>query len=247
MPLLEASNLRVGYGELPVLYDVSLTVEEGAILVILGLNGAGKTTTLHTLAGVLRPWQGEIRFGEEDVTNAGVEAMVVRGVVLVPEGRHVFPNLSVEDNLRVGAWVRRRDANRVNSSLARSFSYFPLLEERRNQLAGNLSGGEQQMLAIARGLMGEPKLLLIDEASLGLAPTVWLNVLDVIREINRDGVTVVLNEQNIASLDLADRVIVLQKGAVAYEGHPRKLRTSSARRQELLGLGGAQGAEQVAR
>jgi branched-chain amino acid transport system ATP-binding protein len=237
MALLEVSGLRVGYGELPVLHGMSFSVEEGETAVVLGLNGAGKTTTVLTLAGMIDPWEGSISYAGEDVTHTEVEAMVARGVVLVPEGRRVFPNLSVEENLRVGAWVKRKDKDYIEEQMQRCFRYFPRLEERRDQIAGTLSGGEQQMLAISRGIMGNPKLLLIDEASLGLAPVIVRDVLKVVREISADGVTVVLNEQNIGSLRLADKAFVIQKGTLVYSGSGSELRESADMRRELLGVG----------
>jgi branched-chain amino acid transport system ATP-binding protein len=237
MALLEVSGVRVGYGSLPVLYGVDLSVEEGETTVVLGLNGAGKTTTVLTLAGVMRPWEGTITYDGEDVTKVDVEGMVKRGVTLVPEGRRVFPNLPVEENLRVGGWNKRKDSDFIAEQLQRCYAYFPRMGERRDQIAGTLSGGEQQMLAISRGLMSGPRLLMIDEASLGLAPVIVADVLNVVREINADGVTVILNEQNIGSLRLADRAIVIQKGVFIYNGPAKELRESKEMRRELLGVG----------
>jgi branched-chain amino acid transport system ATP-binding protein len=237
MALLEASGVRVGYGSLPVLYGIDLSVEEGETTVVLGLNGAGKTTTVLTLAGVMRPWEGTITYDGEDVTKVDVEGMVARGVTLVPEGRRVFPNLPVEENLRVGAWNKRKDKDFIEEQLQRCYNYFPRMGERKDQIAGTLSGGEQQMLAISRGLMSDPKLLMIDEASLGLAPVIVGDVLNVVRDINADGVTVILNEQNIGSLRLADRAIVIQKGVFIYNGPAKELRESKEMRRELLGVG----------
>jgi branched-chain amino acid transport system ATP-binding protein len=237
MALLEAKGVRVGYGSLPVLYGVDFSVEEGETTVVLGLNGAGKTTTVLTLAGVMRPWEGSITYDGEDVTKVDVEGMVARGVTLVPEGRRVFPNLPVEENLRVGAWIKRKDKDFIEEQIQRCYTYFPRMGERRDQIAGTLSGGEQQMLAISRGLMSDPKLLMIDEASLGLAPVIVGDVLNVVRDINADGVTVILNEQNIGSLRLADRAVVIQKGVFIYNGPAKELRESKEMRRELLGVG----------
>jgi branched-chain amino acid transport system ATP-binding protein len=230
-------GLKVGYGSLPVLYGIDMEINEGETAVVLGLNGAGKTTTVLTLAGMMRPWEGRIVFDGEDVTKTPVEAMVKRGVVLVPEGRRVFPNLPVEENLRVGSWVRRHDRDFVDAQIERCYQYFPRLEERRKQIAGTLSGGEQQMLAISRGLMARPRLLMIDEASLGLAPVIVQQVLEVVREINEDGVTVILNEQNVGSLRLADKAYVIQKGVLVYSGPAEELRNSKEMRREFLGVG----------
>ena len=235
--LLAVENLKVGYGSLPVLYGIDMSVNEGETAVVLGLNGAGKTTMVLTLAGMMRPWEGRIMYAGQDVTKTPVEQMVARGAVLVPEGRRVFPNLPVEENLRVGAWVRRHDKDFVDSQIERCYRYFPRLEERRNQIAGTLSGGEQQMLAISRGLMAGPKLLMIDEASLGLAPVIVQQVLEVVREINADGVTVILNEQNVGSLRLADKAFVIQKGVLVYSGPADELRESKEMRREFLGVG----------
>ena len=234
---LSVEGLKVGYGSLPVLYGIDMEVNEGETAVVLGLNGAGKTTTVLTLAGMMRPWEGRIVFDGEDVTKTPVEAMVKRGAVLVPEGRRVFPNLPVEENLRVGSWVRRRDRDFVDAQIERCYKYFPRLEERRKQIAGTLSGGEQQMLAISRGLMARPRLLMIDEASLGLAPVIVQQVLEVVREINEDGVTVILNEQNVGSLRLADKAYVIQKGVLVYSGTAAELRESKEMRREFLGVG----------
>ena len=234
---LEVEGLKVGYGTLPVLYGIDLSVNQGETLVVLGLNGAGKTTTVLTLAGVMKPWEGRITYAGEDVTKTPVEAMVARGAVLVPEGRRVFSNLPVEENLRVGAWTKRRDKDFIDSQIERCYRYFPRLEERRTQIAGTLSGGEQQMLAISRGLMADPKLLMIDEASLGLAPVIVQQVLEVVREINEAGVTVILNEQNVGSLRLADKACVIQKGVLVYSGPADDLRQSKEMRREFLGVG----------
>jgi len=185
----------------------------------------------------LKPWDGRIMYAGQDVTKTGAEGMVARGVVLVPEGRRVFPNLAVEENLKVGAWVKRKDKDFVASQIERCYGYFPRLLERRSQIAGTLSGGEQQMLAISRGLMADPKLLMIDEASLGLAPVIVSQVLNVVREINADGVTVILNEQNVGSLRLADKAFVIQKGVMVYAGPAKDLRESKELRREFLGMG----------
>jgi len=237
MALLDVTGLRVGYGSLPVLYGIDLSIEEGETAVVLGLNGAGKTTTVLTLAGMLKPWEGQIMYAGKDVTRTGSEGMVASGVVLVPEGRRVFPNLAVEENLKVGAWVKRKDKDFVARQIERCYGYFPRLRERRSQIAGTLSGGEQQMLAISRGLMADPKLLMIDEASLGLAPVIVSQVLSVVREINAGGVTVIMNEQNVGSLRVADKAFVIQKGVLVYAGPAQQLRESKELRREYLGVG----------
>ena len=237
MALLEVEGLKVGYGSLPVLYGIDFSIDEGETAVILGLNGAGKTTTVLTLSGMLKPWEGSITYDGENVTKTATEGMVSRGMVLVPEGRRVFPNLPVEENLRVGAWRKRRDKDFIEHQIERCYNYFPRLRERRDQVAGTLSGGEQQMLAISRGLMSDPKLLMIDEASLGLAPVIVKQVLEVVREINADGVTVILNEQNVGSLRLAEKAFIIQKGVLVYSGSAKELRESKETRREFLGVG----------
>lgn len=237
MALLEVRGLRVGYGALPVLYGLDFDVDEGETAVILGLNGAGKTTTMLTVGGVLRAWEGTIAYDGEDVTRLPAEDMVARGVVVVPEGRRVFTNLPVEENLRVGAWTKRKDQRYVDAQIQRCYRYFPRLQERAEQIAGTLSGGEQQMLAIARGLMADPRVLMIDEASLGLAPVIVRDVLNVVRDINADGVTVIMNEQNIGSLRMADRAFVLQKGVLVYKGAASTFRESKELRRQFLGVG----------
>lgn len=216
MALLEVKELRAGYGPLPVLHGMSFAVEEGDTAVFLGLNGAGKTTTMLCLAGLHRPSGGRIVFGGDDVTRLDAKNRVPRGIVLVPEGRRVFPGLSVEKNLLIGAWVKRKDSEFIASRREQVYEYFPRLAERYDQLAGTLSGGEQQMLAIARGMMSDPKMLLIDEASLGLAPVIVSSLFDIIKRINESGVTVLLVEQNVGALKIADRAFVVEKGTLIY-------------------------------
>ena len=217
MALLEVENLRAGYGSVPVLHGVDLSVEEGSNAVLLGLNGAGKSTTLMTLAGLLPVTGGEIRYDGEPLTGTP-GARVRAGIVLVPEGRHVFPALTVKQNLRLGAWTIRRDARRVRQNLADVYAVFPRLEERADQTAGTLSGGEQQMLAIGRGLMSSPRLLLVDEASLGLSPKLTEQVFAAVKLINQRGTTVLMVEQNAGVLAQADTAFVMQQGRVTITG-----------------------------
>jgi branched-chain amino acid transport system ATP-binding protein len=235
MSLLEVEDLRTGYGAIPVLHGVDLRVEEGATAVIMGLNGAGKSTTLLSIAGLLRPWSGRVVYDGRPVTRHDARSLVRKGLVLVPEGRHVFPGLTVEHNLRLGAWSRRRDRHLVKRNLKRAFEIFPQLEERRDQAAGTLSGGEQQMLAIARGLMASPRLLLIDEASLGLSPKLAQEVFDTIRRINEEGVTVLLVEQNAGVLRLASRAFVMDKGRILHEGAGADILEQGELRRAYLG------------
>ena len=235
MPLLEVSDLRTGYGQVPVLHGVDISIEEGETAVLLGLNGAGKTTTLITIAGLLKRWAGSVTYagtvlGHEDARN-----LVARGLVLIPEGRRVFPGLSVQNNLRLGAWSRRRDHKLFRKNMDRVFEIFPVLKERRGQLAGTLSGGEQQMLAIGRGLMANPRMLLIDEASLGLSPKLAAQVFDTVKRINSEGVTVLMVEQNAGVLEIADRAFIMQKGRIEYQGSGSEMLQQSELRKAYLG------------
>ncbi len=235
MPLLEVEELKAGYGSLPVLQGISFGIEEGETAVLLGLNGAGKTTTVLTLAGMLRPWGGRVSFQGKDVTGVDPRKLVAEGIVLVPEGRHVFPQLTVAQNLRLGAWPYKKDRKNTRQVVERAVEYFPRLSERWGQLAGTLSGGEQQMLAIARGLMARPKLLLIDEASLGLSPKLTQTVFDVVRQINQDGTTVLIVEQNAGVLRIASRAFVMEKGTLVYRGSGDDILDHSEIRQAYLG------------
>ena len=235
MALLEVEDLRAGYGELPVLQGISFTVEEGETAVLLGLNGAGKTTTVINIAGLHTPTGGEVRFDGERINGIPAAALVRRGISLVPEGRRTFPALTVTENLRLGAWTKRKDRAHVESTIERVFEYFPRLHERADQAAGSMSGGEQQMLAIGRGLMAGPRLLLIDEASLGLSPLLAKTVFSVVDRINEDGVTVILVEQNIGALRHADRALVMEKGQLVYQGVGDDIRDSTRLRETYLG------------
>jgi branched-chain amino acid transport system ATP-binding protein len=234
--LLELRGLRTGYGAVPVLHGVSFSVDQGETAVMLGLNGAGKTTALLSIAGLLKRWGGEVHLDGEPVPRgADARWMVRRGVVLVPEGRHVFPALSVAHNLRLGAWAVRHDRKGYKRNLDLVFEVFPRLAERRSQLAGTLSGGEQQMLALARGMMSNPRLLLLDEASLGLSPVLTRQVFQATRRINAEGVTVLMVEQNAGALRFADRALLMQKGRIALEGSGSDLLGESELRQAYLG------------
>jgi branched-chain amino acid transport system ATP-binding protein len=230
--LLVVEGLRVGYG-FPVLMGIGFAVEEGETAVIFGLNGAGKTTTVATVAGLLTPEAGTIRFDGADITRTSAAERVALGIALVPEGRRVFPDLSVANNLRLGAWVKRRHHKEVDEARALVLDYFPRLAERSEQPAGTLSGGEQQMLAIARALMSRPRLLLVDEASLGLSPALTQTVFSVVDRINDDGVTVVLVEQNVGVLPYADRALIMEKGTLVYQGSGDEIHHSSLRETYL--------------
>ncbi len=228
MALLEVDALTVGYG-FPVLHGISFQVEEGETAVLFGLNGAGKTTTVATIAGLLRPDSGSIRLDGREIGGRSPAGLVADGVSLSPEGRRVFPRLSVADNLRMGAWVQRRSSKVIAEQRALVYDYFPRLQERAGQLAGTLSGGEQQMLAIGRALMSRPRLLLIDEASLGLSPTLAKTVFEVVKRINDDGVTVLIVEQNVGVLPYADRALIMEKGTLIYTGVGDEIRNANLR------------------
>jgi branched-chain amino acid transport system ATP-binding protein len=230
--LLEAEGLRSGYGSLPVLQGISFRLEEGSTTVLLGLNGAGKTTTVNTLAGLLGLWSGQVRFDGTSVGGLPAAEMVKRGIALSPEGRRVFPGLSVRRNLDLGAWTR---AAQAGATLERVFAYFPRLEERASQLAGTLSGGEQQMLAIGRAMMSQPRLLLIDECSLGLSPLLAQTVFGIVKQINADGVTVLLVEQNAGVLPYADKALIMEKGTITFDGSAAELARTGALQKAYLG------------
>ena len=234
--MLEVEDLHVAYGEIRALRGISLRVEEGEIVALLGNNGAGKTTTLKAISGLLPPRAGTIRLAGEPLVGIPPHAIAARGVAHVPEGRRMFTRLSVEDNLALGAYVRRDGG--IAQDLERVFALFPRLRERRDQLAGTLSGGEQQMLAIARGLMLRPRILLLDEPSMGLAPLLVEQIFDTIRDINREGTTVLVVEQNAAmALEVASRAYVLEQGAIALEGSAEALQADEAVRKAYLGEG----------
>jgi branched-chain amino acid transport system ATP-binding protein len=234
MSLLEVDGLRTGYGSLPVLQGISFSVEEGQTAVIFGLNGAGKTTTVNCLAGLLPVWGGEIRFGGKKISGKDAPGIVKAGVSLSPEGRRVWPGLSVMKNLELGAWSRK-DRNKIDETVQMVFSYFPRLDERKGQLAGTLSGGEQQMLAIGRAIMSKPRLLMIDEASLGLSPKLAQTVFQVVSQINDDGTTVVIVEQNVGVLPYADQALIMEKGTLTFDGRGEELEKSGELRRTYLG------------
>ncbi|HVF21182.1 MAG TPA: ABC transporter ATP-binding protein, partial [Mycobacteriales bacterium] len=232
--LLEVDGLRTGYGILPVLQGISFEVQEGQTAVMFGLNGAGKTTTVNAIAGLLPAWNGEIRFDGKNIANLEPPKIVKHGLSLVPEGRRVWPALSVMANLKLGAWTRK-DAKEVDSSIQEVFGYFPRLDERKDQLAGTLSGGEQQMLAIGRALMSRPRLMLIDEASLGLSPKLAQTVFQVVSRINDAGTTVIIVEQNVGVLPYADQALIMEKGTLTFDGTGAELERTGELRRTYLG------------
>jgi branched-chain amino acid transport system ATP-binding protein len=233
-PLLEVSELAYAYDGAHAVRNVSLSVRRGEIVALLGSNGAGKSTTVGMIAGVLRPRRGSIRLAGEVLTGSPNHVVVQRGITLVPEGRLVFPQMTVKENLQLGAHVKPR--SRVPLLIERAFALFPRLAERRGQLAGSMSGGEQQMLAIARGMMAEPRLIILDEPSLGLMPTVTQELFRLIEAINRDGIGVLLVEQNLhQALRIAHRGYVLEKGEVVLSGSGNDLLTDPYVQRAFLG------------
>ena len=235
MSLLAVQDLVTAYGSIEALHGISFHVDEGEIVALLGANGAGKTTTLRTISGLLRPRAGEVRFAGERIDTRPAHEIVRLGLTHVPEGRWIFTLLTVDENLRLGAYAERRVPR---EALDRVFTQFPRLAERRGQLAGTLSGGEQQMLAMARALMTKPRLLLLDEPSMGLAPVLVRAIFQTIAEINRQGTTVLLVEQNAnAALRLARRAYVLETGRIALEGPGADLARNEAVRRAYLGVG----------
>ena len=235
MSLLAVQDLVTAYGSVEALHGISFHVDDGEIVALLGANGAGKTTTLRTISGLLRPRAGEVRFAGERIDTRRAHEIVRLGLTHVPEGRWIFTLLTVDENLRLGAYAERRVPR---EALDRVFTQFPRLAERRGQLAGTLSGGEQQMLAMARALMTKPRLLLLDEPSMGLAPVLVRAIFQTIAEINRQGTTVLLVEQNAnAALRLARRAYVLETGRIALEGPGADLARNEAVRRAYLGVG----------
>jgi len=234
--MLEVKNLKVGYDNVPVLFDVSFEVKEGEMVSIVGSNGAGKTTTLRTISGLLKPMAGEIYFLGERIDNKPAHEIVKMGLAHVPEGRHVFGKMSVKDNLLTGAYTIKSESE-VNKILNEVYEIFPILKDRGDQKAETLSGGEQQMLAIARGLMSKPKLLMVDEMSLGLMPILVDKVMEILKEISRRGMTVLLVEQKVQeALEMADRGYVLQTGRIVAEGSSQELLESDMVKKAYMGM-----------
>ena len=235
-PLLTVENLEAGYGEVQVLWGVSLRATRGALTAIVGANGAGKTTTLRAIAGSISPWRGKVTFEGEDVTHLPSHAKAARGFALVPEGRQLFSSMSVAENLEMGAFSKRA-ASKYGDRLDKVFTLFPRLAERQRQQAGTLSGGEQQMVAIARGLMSDPDILIIDELSLGLAPVVVYQLLATLKQLKDAGLTILLVEQNVhLALALSDYAYVVAEGRIFMEGLPKELVAKPEIRKAYLGL-----------
>ncbi len=236
MAMLELENVHAYYGYIHALQGISMTVEKGEIVALIGANGAGKTTTLRTISGLLKPRQGRVLLDGEDLAKYKAHEIVYKGVAMVPEGRGIFAKLTVAENLDMGAYSRN-DKKGIAEDLERVFTLFPRLKERRNQVAGTLSGGEQQMLATARALMARPRLLLMDEPSMGLAPVLVEAVFDTIQEINKKGTTILLVEQNaLMALQIADRGYVLQTGEIVLSDTAEGLRQNPMVQKAYLGI-----------
>lgn len=236
MALLEIRNASSGYGEVQILWDVSLELERGKLTALVGSNGAGKTTLLRTVMGEVKPWEGSLVFDGQDVTRVSPHAKAARGVILVPEGRQLFTDMSVYENLEMGAFAARAQPH-LRENLARAYELFPILEERSSQRAGTLSGGEQQMLAVARGLMAQPEILMLDELSLGLAPFLVLELFGILQRLRDEGLTMLLVEQNVQlALAISDYAYVLADGRVALEGPSREIAKEEYVKQAYLGI-----------
>ena len=231
--MLKIKDLNVNYGGINAVHDVSFEVEEGSIITLVGANGAGKSSILRSIAGVVTPKSGTIEFCGEDITGKSAEQVVKKGITLVPEGRRIFPDLTVIENIRIGAYLRK---DNLEDDINWVYDLFPRLKERSWQMAGTLSGGEQQMLAVARALMSRPKLMMMDEPSLGLAPLIVRDIFSIIKEINKNGVTILLIEQNAnMALKTADRGYVLETGRVKIEGTGAELLANEEVKKAYLG------------
>lgn len=235
MSLIAVKNLSAGYGFVDVLRNISIEINAGEIVAVLGSNGVGKTTLNNTLSGLITPKSGEIYFDGQLISGKSASEIVEQGLIHVPEGRKLFPNLSVKDNLELGSYRRGKQSRKKN--LDEVLAIFPKLAERIDQLAGTLSGGEQQMVAIGRGLMSNPELLILDEPSLGLSPLLVEQMFDLIKRINDKGLTILLVEQNvIQSLNIADRAYVIEEGSIAISGVAKDLRDNAELKKSYLGL-----------
>ena len=235
MAMLEVKNLEVYYGVIQAIKGISFEVNEGEVIALIGANGAGKTTTLQTITGMLQPKAGEIIFEGKDISKIPGHKIVSMGMAHVPEGRRVFAELSVYENLKLGAYTRK-DKKEIEETLARVYKSFPRLEERKNQLAGTLSGGEQQMLAMGRALMSKPKIILMDEPSMGLSPILVEEIFHIIREISASGTTVLLVEQNAKkALAIADRAYVLETGNIVLSGDAKEMMNNDSIKTAYLG------------
>jgi len=236
MLLINIEKISTFYGDLQALYEISFCIEEGEIVSIIGNNGAGKSTTLNTISGIFHPKSGTINFMGNQIEKLFSHQIVELGIVQIPEARHLFPRMSILENLQIGAFVSRARMEK-EKTIKYVFDLFPRLEERKYQFAGTLSGGEQQMLAIARGLMARPKLLMLDEPSLGLAPKIVKQVFEVVKRVNREGITILLIEQNVYhSLNISDRAYVLENGKIVMQGPGKNLLKDENIRRTYLGI-----------
>ena len=232
--LLSIENIEVYYGVINALKGISFEVNEGEIVALIGANGAGKTTTLHTITGLLRPRSGKIMYEGKDITKIPAHKIVSMGMAHVPEGRRIFSELTVYDNIRLGAYTRK-DKDEIEESIQNVYKKFPRLEERKKQIAGTLSGGEQQMLAMGRALMSKPKIILMDEPSMGLSPLLVNEIFDIIKEINKSGTTVLLVEQNAKkALSIADKAYVLETGRISLSGDAKELMNNDSVKKAYL-------------
>ena len=235
MAMLEVKDLQVYYGMIQAIKGISFEVNQGEVIALIGANGAGKTTILHTVTGLIAPKAGSIVFEGQDITKVPAHKIVSMGMAHVPEGRRVFAQLSVYDNLKMGAYTRK-DKNEIEESLEMVYKRFPRLEERKNQMAGTLSGGEQQMLAMGRALMSKPKIILMDEPSMGLSPIFVNEIFDIIQEVSASGTTVLLVDQNAKkALSIADRAYVLETGTIALDGDAKVLMNDDSIKKAYLG------------
>ena len=235
MAMLEVRDLQVYYGMIHAIKGISFDVNQGEVIALIGANGAGKTTTLHTITGLLAPKSGSVLFEGKDITKVPAHKIVSMGMAHVPEGRRVFAELSVYENLKMGAYTRK-DKKEIEESLANVYKRFPSLEERKNQMAGTLSGGEQQMLAMGRALMSKPKIILMDEPSMGLSPIFVNEIFDIIRAVSESGTTVLLVEQNAKkALSISDRAYVLETGTITMSGKAKDLLEDEAVKKAYLG------------
>lgn len=231
--MLKIKDLKVSYGGINAVKGVSFEVPKGSVVSLIGANGAGKSTILRTIAGLVKPVAGTVSFNDENITGTDTSNIIAKGITLVPEGRRVFPDMTVLDNIKIGAFLRH---DSLDEDIEHMYSLFPRLKERKWQLAGTLSGGEQQMLALARALMSKPKLLMMDEPSLGLAPLIVKGIFEIIKEINKSGVTVLLIEQNAnMALKASDYAYVLETGRLSMEGSGEELLSNESIREAYLG------------
>lgn len=231
--MLKVENLKVNFGGIEAVKGISFEVHEGEIVTLIGSNGAGKSTTLRAISGLVKPSEGRIIFEGSDITKIGSSEIVGKGITLCPEGRRIFPDMTVLENIKIGAYLRNDD---LTNDIEKCHRLFPILKERENQLAGTLSGGEQQMLAVARSLMSRPKIMMLDEPSLGLAPLIVKDIFNILKEINEEGVTILLIEQNAnMALRLADKAYVLETGTIAMQGTGKELLDNPKIKEAYLG------------